>query len=31
VISGVPDDGRPIDFYRRPDEIDALWKQAEAA
>lgn len=30
VISGVPDDGRPIEHYRRPDEIDALWKQAEA-
>lgn len=31
VISGVPDDGRPIEHYRRPEEIDALWKQAEAA
>ena len=31
VISGVPDDGRPIEFYRRPEEIDDLWKQAENA
>jgi hypothetical protein len=31
VIAGVPDDGRPIEFYRRPDEIDDLWKQAQAA
>lgn len=30
VISGVPDDGRPIEYYRRPEEIDALWKRAEA-
>lgn len=31
VIAGVPDDGRPIEHYRRPEEIDALWKQAAAA
>jgi hypothetical protein len=29
VISGVPDDGRPIGYYRKPEEIDALWQQAE--
>ncbi|MGD0110025.1 MAG: hypothetical protein ABSC06_39315 [Rhodopila sp.] len=29
VIAGVPDDGRPIEYYRKPEEIDALWQQAE--
>jgi hypothetical protein len=28
VLSGVPEDDRPIMHYRRPDEIDALWEQA---
>jgi hypothetical protein len=31
VIAGVPDDGRPIEYYRRPEEIDDLWKRAETA
>lgn len=28
VLSGVPEDDRPIMHYRRPDEVDALWDQA---
>lgn len=31
VIEGVPHDGRPIEFYRTPEEIDALWKRSENA
>jgi hypothetical protein len=28
LIDGLPDDGRPIGFYRRPDEVEALWRAA---
>jgi hypothetical protein len=28
LLSGVPEDDRPIMHYRRPEEIDALWDQA---
>jgi hypothetical protein len=28
LIAGLPDDGRPIEFYRKPEEVAALWKQA---
>lgn len=28
VLSGVPEDDRPIGHYRRPDEIDVLWDRA---
>lgn len=28
LLSGVPEDDRPIMYYRRPEEIDALWDQA---
>lgn len=28
LLSGVPEDDRPIMHYRRPDEVDALWEQA---
>jgi hypothetical protein len=28
VLSGVPEDDRPIGHYRRPEEINALWDQA---
>lgn len=27
VLSGVPEDDRPIGHYRRPEEINALWDQ----
>lgn len=27
LIAGLPDDDRPIGYYRRPDEVDALWKK----
>jgi len=30
LLSGVPDDDRPIAHYRRPDEVDTLWEQARA-
>jgi hypothetical protein len=29
VISGLPDDGRPIEYYRKPFEIETLWEQAK--
>lgn len=28
LLSGVPEDDRPIMHYRRPEEVDALWDQA---
>lgn len=28
LLTGVPEDDRPIMHYRRPDEIDALWDRA---
>lgn len=28
LLSGVPEDDRPIMHYRRPDEINTLWDQA---
>lgn len=28
LIEGLPDDGRPIEYYRRPEEVEALWKTA---
>ena len=28
LLSGVPEDDRPIMHYRRPEEVDALWEQA---
>lgn len=28
LLSGVPEDEKPIMHYRRPDEVDALWEQA---
>jgi hypothetical protein len=28
VLSGVPEDERPIAHYRRPEEINALWDQS---
>lgn len=28
LLSGVPLDDRPIGFYRRPEEIDALWDKS---
>jgi hypothetical protein len=30
LIEGLPDDGRPIGFYRRPEEVEALWRAAAA-
>lgn len=30
LLSGVPEDDRPIMHYRRPEEVDALWDQAYA-
>ena len=29
LLTGLPDDDRPISYYRRPDEVDGLWKQAQ--
>lgn len=29
VIHGVPNDGRPIRFYRKPEEMNELWKRTE--
>lgn len=31
LIEGLPDDGRPIGYYRRPDEVEDLWKRAGEA
>jgi hypothetical protein len=31
LLSGVPEDDRPIGYYRRPEEIDALWDKATKA
>lgn len=31
LIEGVPDDGRPIEFYRRPEEVAELWKRTGVA
>lgn len=28
LLSGVPEDDKPIMHYRRPEEVDALWDQA---
>lgn len=28
LIQGVPEDGNPIEFYRRPSDVADLWKQA---
>lgn len=28
LIEGLPDDGRPIEYYRKPDEVEALWQLA---
>lgn len=28
LLSGVPEDDKPIMHYRRPEEVDALWEQA---
>lgn len=30
LLSGVPEDERPIMHYRRPEEVDALWDQAQS-
>jgi hypothetical protein len=29
LLSGVPLDDRPIGYYRRPEEINALWEQSQ--
>jgi hypothetical protein len=29
LIEGLPDDGRPIEFYRRPEEVEAAWANAD--
>lgn len=29
LIHGVPNDGRPISFYRKPDEINEIWQRTE--
>ena len=29
VIEGLPNDGRPIEYYRKPDEIEALWERSK--
>lgn len=26
LIDGVPDDGRPLEYYRTPDDVKAIWK-----
>ena len=28
LIEGLPNDGRPIEYYRKPDEVEALWQLA---
>ena len=28
LIDGLPDNDRPIEYYRKPSEVAALWKQA---
>lgn len=28
LIQGVPEDGNPIEFYRRPSDVADLWKQS---
>lgn len=30
LIEGVPDDGRPISYYRKPEEVAALFAKAQA-
>lgn len=30
VLSGVPEDDRPIGYYRRPEEINELWERSFA-
>lgn len=30
LIEGLPDDGRPIGYYRRPEDVEELWKRASA-
>lgn len=30
LIEGLPDDGRPIEYYRKPEEVQALWEAAGA-
>ena len=28
LIKGLPDDGRPIEYYRKPSEVAELWERA---
>lgn len=28
LIEGLPDDGRPIEYYRKPEEVEKLWRVA---
>lgn len=28
LIEGLPDDGRPIEYYRKPEEVAAIWAAA---
>ena len=30
LIEGLPDDGRPIEYYRRPEDVADLWHRAGA-
>ncbi len=29
LIEGLPDDGRTIEYYRRPEEVEELWKLSQ--
>ena len=29
VVAGLPNDGRPIEYYRQPDEMNAVWERAK--
>ncbi len=31
LLEGLPDDGRPIEFYRRPADVKELWNRAGAS
>lgn len=31
LIEGIPDDGRPLEYYRTPEDVKAIWKIIGAA
>lgn len=31
LVEGVPDDGRPLEYYRTPEDVKAIWKIIGAA